>query len=320
MRLDFSDAFLLHPNPTMSYFDLQINGYAGTDFCSLDMTLEQMRHACDAIRMDGIDGILATIITDSVEALSAKLEKMVRFREEDAVIREMVKGFHVEGPFLSPEPGYIGAHPAKWVRPAGIDDAKRLLEAGNGLVRLMTLAPEFDEGAATTRYLVSQGVTVSAGHCNPDLETLERAVDAGLSMITHLGNGCPVTLPRHDNFIQRALSLSDRLWLCFIPDGAHVPFFVLRNTLKMIGLERTIFTTDAIMAAGLGPGTYELSGEPVVIDAAGVARRPGSPNLAGSTIRGHQVVANLQAELGLSREEVQRVYGDNPRTALGLKN
>jgi len=302
----------------MSYFDLQINGYAGTDFCSREMTIEEMRHACEALKGDGISGILATMITDSVDALAARLEKMVRFREEDALIREMVRGFHVEGPFISPEVGYVGAHPAKWVRPANVGDAARLLEAGGGLVRLMTLAPEFDEGAATTRFLVEQGVTVSAGHCDPDLETLERAIDAGLSMITHLGNGCPVILPRHDNFIQRVLSLSDRLWLCFIPDGAHVPFFALRNYLKVAGLERTIFTTDAIMAAGLGPGTYELSGEPVEVDEAGVARRPGSPNLAGSTIRGHQVAANLREHLGLSDAEVRRVYRDNPMRALGL--
>jgi N-acetylglucosamine-6-phosphate deacetylase len=282
------------------------------------MTIEEMRHACEALEGDGISGILATMITDSVDALAARLEKMVRFRQEDSLIREMVKGFHVEGPFISPETGYVGAHPAKWVRPANVEDAARLLEAGGGLVRLMTLAPEFDEGAATTRFLVDEGVTVSAGHCDPDLETLERAIDAGLSMITHVGNGCPVILPRHDNFIQRVLSLSDRLWLCFIPDGAHVPFFALKNYLKAAGLERTIFTTDAIVAAGLGPGTYELSGEPVEVDAAGVARRPGSPNLAGSTIRGHQVAANLREHLGLSDAEVQRVYHDNPMRALGL--
>lgn len=302
----------------MSYFDLQINGYVGTDFCSRDMTIEQMHHACEALRADGVEGILATMITDSVEALSARLEKMVRFREEDALIREVVKGFHVEGPFISPQVGYVGAHPAKWVRPANVEDSKRLLEAGGGLVRLITLAPEFDEGAATTRFLVGQGVTVSAGHCDPDLGMLERSIDAGLSMITHVGNGCPVTLPRHDNFIQRVLSLSGRLWLCFIPDGAHVPFFALKNYLKVAGLERTIFTTDAIMAAGLGPGTYELSGEPVEIDEAGIARRPGSPNLAGSTIRGHQVAANLREQLGLSDSEVRQVYHDNPMRALGL--
>jgi N-acetylglucosamine-6-phosphate deacetylase len=303
----------------MAFFDLQINGYAGTDFCSKNLTGEQFRHACEELRKDGIDGILATVITDSIDSLSEKLKNMVRLREEDDLIREMVRGFHVEGPFLSPEVGYIGAHPAEAVIPATKDSAARLLEAGDGLVRLLTLAPEHDDKAETTKYLVENGVTVSAGHCNPGLETLERAVDAGLSMITHLGNGCPVTLPRHDNFIQRALSLSDRLWLCFIPDGAHVPFFVLRNTLRMIGLERTIFTSDAIMAAGLGPGTYELSGAPVEIDAHGIARRPGSPNLAGSTIRGFEVAKNLRNELGMSEEEVLRVYRENALSALQMQ-
>lgn len=302
----------------MSYFDLQINGYAGVDFCSLDLTGEGMHRACEALAADGVDGILATLITDSVEALCTKLQGMVRMCEEDELVRKMVRGFHVEGPFLNALPGYIGAHPADCVVPANRDDAARILEAGGGLVRLMTLAPEHDADAATTRFLVENGVTVSAGHCDPDLATLERAIDAGLSMITHLGNGCPVVLQRHDNFIQRVLSLSDRLWVCFIPDGAHVPFFALRNYFKITGLERTIFTSDAIMAAGLGPGIYDLSGAPVEVDAEGVARRPGSPNLAGSTIRGHQVAEKLREHLGLDEAGIDRVYRINPLRALGI--
>ncbi len=303
----------------MSYFDLQVNGYAGADFCSTDLTLEQCRMACDAMRADGIDGILATVITDSVEALEGKLQRLVEFRDRDELIRETIRGFHVEGPFLNPAVGYIGAHPPEHVRPANVDDAKRLLDAGAGLVRVMTIAPEFDRGMATTRFLVEKEVTVSAGHCDPDFETLRRSIDAGLSMITHLGNGCPVELPRHDNFIQRVLSLADDLWVCFIPDGAHVPFFALRNYVRLVGLERVVMTTDAIMAAGLGPGTYELSGAPVEIDEAGVARRPGSPNLAGSTIRGYQVAENLKAHLGLSGDEVDRVFRRNPMRASGLE-
>lgn len=299
-------------------FDLQINGYAGVDFCSLDLSGEEMRRACEALAADGIEGILATIITDSVDRLCSKLDAMVRFRESDPLIASMVRGFHVEGPFLNPAPGYIGAHPPDCVVPANPDDAARILEAGQGLVRLVTLAPEFDERFDTVRFLSGQGATVSAGHCDPDLDTLKGAIDAGLSMITHLGNGCPVVLPRHDNFIQRVLALSDRLWVCFIPDGAHVPFFALKNYLRLVGVERAIFTSDAIVAAGLGPGTYDLSGSPIEVDEAGVARRPGSPNLAGSTIRGFQVVKNLRDELGLDEEEVARVYRRNPLKALGL--
>ena len=160
----------------MNFFDLQINGYAGTDFCAPEMTGEEFRRACEALRADGIESFLATLITDSMEALVDKLERMVRFREEDELIRNMVAGFHVEGPFLSPETGYIGAHPAKWVRPANRSDASRLLEAGGGLIRLMTLAPEHDERAEVTCHLVEEGVVVSAGHCNPDLDTLKRAI------------------------------------------------------------------------------------------------------------------------------------------------
>ncbi|MDF1737999.1 MAG: N-acetylglucosamine-6-phosphate deacetylase [Verrucomicrobiales bacterium] len=302
----------------MPYFDLQVNGYGGTDFCSNTMTAEAFHSACEALAADGIDSFLATIITDSVDALSGKLERMVKFRDEDPLIRKMVRGFHVEGPFISPVEGYVGAHPASEVRPANVDDAKRLIDAGNGLIRLMTLAPECDEGAKTTRFLAEEGITVSAGHCDPGMETLERAIDAGLSMVTHLGNGCPVTVNRHENFIQRALSLSDRLWICFIPDGAHVPFFAMKNYLKVVGLERTIMTTDAIMAAGLGPGTYELSGAPVVIDEYGVARRPGSENLAGSTIRGHEVARNLRSDLGMNDSEIDLVFRANPLKALQL--
>ncbi|MDF1657354.1 MAG: N-acetylglucosamine-6-phosphate deacetylase [Verrucomicrobiales bacterium] len=302
----------------MGYFDLQVNGYAGVDFCSSSLTLEECHAACEALRADGIDRFLATLITDQVPSLEAKLKQLVRFFEEDDLLSEMIAGFHVEGPFISAVEGYVGAHPAEAVVPATVEDARRLVEAGQGMIKLMTLAPECDAMAKTTEFLSAMGITVSAGHCNPDLETLKRSIDAGLSMVTHLGNGCPVDLPRHDNFIQRALSLSDHLWLCFIPDGAHVPWFVLQNYFDQIGLDRAIVTTDAIMAAGLGEGTFELSGAPVIIDKHGVARRPGSPNLAGSTVRGFQVAANLKRELGLSEEEVQKIFSSNPREALSI--
>lgn len=302
----------------MSYFDLQVNGYAGVDFCSADLRVEDVRRACEAMRADGMDRILATMITDTVGALSDKLENWVRIREADDLVADVVAGFHVEGPFISAKEGYVGAHPASAVSPANIDDAKRLLDAGSGLVKLITLAPENDEGAKTTRFLAESGVTVSAGHCDPDMDTLERAVDAGLSMITHLGNGCPVDLPRHENFIQRVLSLRGKLWVGLIIDGFHVPWFALRNYIDLIGLDRMIATTDAILAAGLGPGMYELSGAPVEVDEQGVARRPGSPNLAGSTVRAHQVAANLRDHLGFSEEEVQQVFSKNPQAALGF--
>ena len=299
-------------------FDIQVNGYAGADFCSQNLTLVQCRRACDELAADGTDGILATVITDSIEGICHKLARLAAFREQDPAIARMIAGFHVEGPFLSRKPGCPGAHDPAKIVPATVSAAQRILEAGAGLVRLVTLAPECDAGLATTSFLARHGVTVSAGHCDPSLDELRAAIDAGLSMVTHLGNGCALDLPRHDNFIQRALFLHDRLWICFIPDGVHVPFFALANYLAVSGLDRTIMVTDAILAAKLPPGRYAYGEGEVEVDAAGVARRPGLKNLAGATISMRQVRDNLREHLGLDGGAIERLTATNPRQAVGL--
>lgn len=302
----------------MKPFDLQVNGYAGTDFCSSSLNAEQLHHACQALLDDEMDGILATFITDDLKSLVAKLSNMVRLREKDELARRVIAGFHVEGPFLNPTLGYIGAHQPEHVRPACLEDAQAILDAGTGLVKLLTLAPEQDSGAVVTKFLVEQGVIVSAGHCDPSLDQLKEAIDGGLSMVTHFGNGCPVELPRHDNVLQRFLSLREHLWFCFIPDGVHIDFFALKNYLDLVGIDRSIMTSDAISAATLGPGLHEISGISVEVDEDGVARRPGSPNLAGSTVTMTGILCNLSQDLGLSGEAITALVDRNPRTALGL--
>jgi N-acetylglucosamine-6-phosphate deacetylase len=228
----------------------------------------------------------------------------------------MIAGIHIEGPFISAEPGYVGAHPAKATRPATRDAASKLLSAADGLVRLITLAPEQDADGGVTRWLVEQGVCVSAGHCNPTLDELERAIDAGLSMFTHLGNGCPLLLNRHDNVVQRVLSLAERLWICFIADGVHVPFVALRNYLKIAGPQRAIIVTDAIAAAGMGPGVYTLAGQEVVVDERLATWSADKSHLVGSACTMMQAVSNLQDELSIASHAIVQMTVENPRAAL----
>jgi len=297
-------------------FDLQVNGYAGVDFCSSQLTGEELEFACRALKEDGVDSILATIITDSLDRMEAKLARLVTLRKQSALAKKMIAGLHIEGPFISPKIGYVGAHSVEAVVGASEDGCKRLLEAAGGLTRVFTLAPECDPGFATTRYLSDQGVTVSAGHCDPALDTLHRAIDNGLAMVTHFGNGCPVDLPRHDNVLHRFLHFRDRLWFCFIPDGAHVDFVALKNYMDFIGIDRSIAVTDAICASRLGPGRYELSGMQIEVDDNGVARRPGSQNLAGSTVTMPQLQKLLAEELGFSESEIEQLVDRNPRSAI----
>lgn len=300
----------------MNPFDLQVNGYGGVDFGADDLCGEDLQKICIALENDGFDSILATLITDSVENLSSKLARLVRLRSENPLATRLIAGFHVEGPFLNPSAGYIGAHDPTHVTSASKDDALRLIEASEGRLKLVTLAPECDPGFEAIRAFASQGVTVSAGHCDPSLDTLEGAIDSGLRMMTHLGNGCPVNLPRHDNIVQRALSLRERLWICFIPDGIHIAFFALKNYLDLVGIDRAIMVTDAISATGLGPGRHQLSGMTVEVDASGAARRPGQPNLAGSTLAMPQLIDNLRDRIGLDETQIRALVETNPRAAL----
>ncbi len=298
------------------FFDLQVNGYAGIDFNQDDLSAEALRAACVRLQADGVTGILATIITDHVPVMAARLARLARWRAADPLARQLIAGFHIEGPFINETDGYRGAHPVDAVQPANLDAMQRLLEAGAGLTRLVTLAPERDPGFAITKHLAKQGIVVSAGHCNSTSDQLRGAVDAGLTMFTHLGNGCPAQLPRHDNIIQRALSLADRLWLCCSVDGVHVPFFVLRNYLKMAGLERCIVVTDAMAAAGLGAGRYRLSRWEVVVGEDLAAWAPDRSHLVGAAITMPQSATNLSKQLNLSQDAIRALTCENPRRAV----
>jgi N-acetylglucosamine-6-phosphate deacetylase len=298
------------------YFDLQVNGYAGVDFNDDALTAEALDEACRRLRADGVDQILATIITDELDAMARRLSKLAKYCKASPLAAEVIAGIHVEGPFISANPGYVGAHPAHATRPATRDAAAKLLEAADGLVRLITLAPEQDANGVVTRWLVEQGMCVSAGHCNPTLDELERAIDAGLSMFTHLGNGCPLLLNRHDNVIQRVLRLADRLWVCFIADGVHVPFVALKNYLSLVGPERAIIVTDAIAAAGMGPGVYTLAGQEVIVDDQLATWTADKSHLVGSACTMVEAVSNLQREMSLSPQAVRQITVLNPRAAL----
>ena len=299
------------------FVDLQVNGYAGVDFNSMGLTTDACRKACEALRHDGVKGILATVVSAEISAMTELLAKIVSACNSDPFVREVIEGIHIEGPFLNETPGFIGAHPPTAVIPANLDVTKRLLEAAGGLTRIVTLAPERDEGSVVTRFLADEGIVVSAGHCDASETQLKSAVDAGLSMFTHLGNGCPEQLRRHDNIIQRVLALNDQLWVSFIGDGIHIPFFALRNYLHCTNLRRSIIVTDAVAPTGLEPGLHHFAGREVLVDEAGVTRYPGvDSHLVGSVATMPQIADRLQREIGLSESEIAQLTCEHPREIL----
>jgi N-acetylglucosamine-6-phosphate deacetylase len=297
---------------TPSFIDLQVNGFAGVDFNADGVSTTDIRRACEAMRQGGVSSFLATITTEFIPKMYGRIRRIIEARDEDPLIASMITGIHIEGPFISPAHGYVGAHPVDGVVLPNVEDAAKLIDAGDGLVKLVTLAPECDENCAVTLYLVNAGIRVAAGHTDTSIDHLKAACDAGLSLFTHLGNGCPATMHRHDNIVQRAISLRNYLQYSFIADGAHIPFFALRNYIDLVGIDRTIIVTDAMSAAGLGPGRYRIGRMEVEVGEDQVARQPGSTLLAGAAVTMPQAAENLKEKLGFSPEDIFKMTSVNP--------
>jgi len=298
------------------FIDLQVNGYGGVDFNQEDLSADALHRACQMLQQHHAESILATIITEKIDAMCRRLANLARLRDKDPLAKQIIAGFHIEGPFVNEAPGFVGAHPRDAVVPADVDSMKRLLDAANGLTRMVTLAPERDADFKVTSMLATQNIRVSAGHCDASIEQLNGAIDAGLSMFTHLGNGCPMQMHRHDNIVQRVLSVSDKLLIGFIADGVHVPFFALRNYLKLVDPNNCYIVTDAIAPAGLGPGRYTLGRWNLLIENDMVARAPDRSHFVGSAITMPQTWENLIHKVGLNEMDASRLIYDNPKCAV----
>jgi N-acetylglucosamine-6-phosphate deacetylase len=289
-----------------SLFDIQVNGFAGVDFQDPGTTMAQARGAVDALARHQTLRFFPTFITDDIEAIEAKLRLWERFRAADPAIATAACGYHIEGPWLNPEPGYRGAHDASKMRDPEVRDLERLQAAAGGHIRLITLAPERDGSARVIRAARAMGIHISLGHSNAGEAVIAEAVAAGAKFITHLGNGVPLQLPRYDNVVQRLLAC-DELTAFLIPDGVHLPPFVLKNFFRAKPPGRTLFTTDCIAAAGAPPGRFRIAGIEIEVGADLAVRLP-SGQLAGSALTPDRGMENTARWLGLPPEEARRLW------------
>ncbi len=300
---------------TSGLFDFQVNGFAGVDFQSDAMTVADLRRAVYALISGGVAGIFLTLITDNEKALVARFRRIEAMRIGDPVIAAMVRGYHLEGPWLRPETGYCGAHPPELMGAPSLDAFNRLQQAAGGNIRLVTLAPEWPGSVAFITALVGQGVHIAIGHSDASETEIDAAIGAGARFCTHLGNGVPAILPRHDNIIQRLLA-RDELTACLIPDGIHLPPFVLKNLFRAKPPGRVLFTTDAMAAAGAPPGRYRLARLELSVGDDGIVRGPNG-GFAGSALTPWRGVGLTASLLGLSPAEAARHWTDSA-AAFGL--
>jgi N-acetylglucosamine-6-phosphate deacetylase len=299
------------------FVDLQVNGFAGVDFNDPNTPVDAIGRALDAMFSTGVTRCLPTVITGPADAMLASLRNLRRAQIELPGGRA-IAGFHVEGPHIGAEDGPRGAHPVQWVRPPDFAEFARWQEATEGNIRLVTLSPHWQEAPAYIAALTKAGVVVSIGHTGANAEEIARAVDAGATLSTHLGNAAYKMVPKFPNCLWDQLA-EDRLHASFIVDGLHLDPSFLRVALRTKSVERTILVTDAAAPAGAVPGNYRLGELDVELTNDGRVVLTGSRKLAGSALRMNNAVANLMRIGEVSLRDAIRAATINPARLVGLE-
>lgn len=281
-------------------FDIQINGHGGIWYSHAGLTKDQVLLTLQAYFAHGVTRMCPTLITAGHETLAAGFAALRQACEEQPWAAEMVPGFHLEGPFISPEDGPRGAHPLEHVRPADWDEFSKLQDIAGGRIKLVTLAPESAHAVDFIRRAVAQGITISLGHTAATHDQIQAAVDAGATLSTHLGNGAHGTLKRHPNYIWDQLG-EPRLYASIITDGHHLPGAVVNSILRAKSPCRTILTCDAAGLAGCQPGLYELgSGRFELLLDGRIVVAGQQQLLAGSSLATDTCVAGVMRMTGCS--------------------
>jgi N-acetylglucosamine-6-phosphate deacetylase len=297
--------------------DIQVNGYAGIDFQQDDLSEADLLHAVEQLGQACCGQILFTLVTDDWEAMTRRLARAKQLRDAHPALGRAIAGWHIEGPFLSAETGYCGAHPAdKMLRPT----PERVIELRNLTgddPLLLTMAPEVNgglKGFATAREL---GIRVSIGHTNAPEHILRRVTAAGPAGFTHLGNGCPATLDRADNILWRALE-TPGLTCGLIPDRWHLSPALFRLIHRLVNPDSIYYTSDAMAAAGAPPGKYRLGQLELEVGPEQIVRLPGTPNLAGSALTPIEGVRRAAEMLDCDWQDVWPKFSQAPARFMGL--
>ena len=297
--------------------DLQVNGFAGVDFQQDDLTADELLRAVRGLRAAGCTRFLLTLVTDDWARLMARLRRVRKLRGETPELAAAIAGWHVEGPFLSAEPGFCGAHDASVMCDPKPEHIRQLREVTGNDPVLLTLSPERENAIAAVELAASLGIKVSLGHTNASADQLRQAIQRGASAFTHLGNGCPRELDRHDNILWRVFEL-EGLKVSLIPDGIHVSSALFRLIHRELPADSIFYVSDAMAAAGAAPGRHRLGRLELEVGEDQIVRYPGRTSFAGSALRPVDGVFRAAEMLGVPWQDAWTRFSKIPAELMGL--
>lgn len=264
------------------FTDIQVNGYGGIDYNELQSDPILLGKISRLLYQEGVTTHFPTIITNDPDQISRLILQLVSLRESDEMSRMSIEGLHIEGPFISPVDGPRGAHPKEFVCAPDWSLVQKWQNESKGLIKLITLSPEWENACSFIEKCVESGILVSIGHTNATQEQILDAVNAGARLSTHLGNGMHPIIARHPNYLWSQLA-QERLGASIIADGFHLPAEVIQ-VFQQVKKDKLILVSDSVSLAGMPFGDYSLHiGGEVTLTQEGKLHLKSNPSiLAGS--------------------------------------
>ncbi|MEG0383335.1 MAG: N-acetylglucosamine-6-phosphate deacetylase [Solibacillus sp.] len=284
------------------FIDIHIHGANGFDV--MDSTQQALEGIANHLVKEGVTSFLATTMTQSNENIEASLVNVKNY--VDHFEGAELLGVHVEGPFLSVK--RAGAQPVEFMQPPSISLLERWHELSGGFIKIMTIAPELEDGLAFVKQLRNLNIIASMGHTDATMDEVQTAVEAGVTQATHLFNQMRPFHHREPGVVGAALQ-EDDVFVELIVDFIHSHPKAVNLVYKVKGAKQIILITDAMRAKGLPYGEYDLGGQTVHVEEDGARLEDGA--LAGSVLTMEQAVKNMKAVTNCSLEEIVAMTSTN---------
>lgn len=289
--------------------DIHFHGAVGYDFCTASQ--KELLKIAEYEASSGILAICPATMSYSEEILSNVVEKAVSYQENKGA---SLVGINMEGPFINPKKA--GAQNPAYIMPADMDMFLRLMKQGNGLIKLVDVAPEFPQTLDFIEKIKEQ-VCVSIAHTCCDYETAREAFARGAKHVTHLYNAMPGISHREPGPVIAALEAGADVEL--ITDGMHVHPAIVRMTFQMFGADKVILISDSMEATGLSDGEYELGGQRVTVSGRKAVLTEKPDVLAGSVTNLFDCMKNCVHTMGIPLEQAVQAATENPAKAIGVE-
>ncbi|WP_405856111.1 N-acetylglucosamine-6-phosphate deacetylase [Streptomyces sp. NBC_00090] len=289
------------------FVDMHNHGGGGASFTS--GTVDEVLKGVHTHRLHGTTTVVASFVTGEMDFLTQRAGLLSELAEQGEIA-----GLHFEGPFISP--CRKGAHDETLLRDPDPADVRKLIDAGRGQAKMVTLATELPGGIDSVRLLAEHGVIAAIGHTDATYEQTVAAIDAGATVATHLYNAMPTLGHRAPGPIA-ALLEDERITVELINDGTHLHPAALELAFHHAGPQRVAFITDAMDAAGFGDGHYTLGSLAVEVKD-GVARLVEGDSIAGSTLTLDRAFKRAATIDGLPVDAVVQAISANPARLLGV--